>query len=97
MNFGRITPNGSTKPTPTVALAPKPAAPPPPPEDRPAEPLLLSFRTVAEMLEITPRTVIRLVAKGELPKPIKLSCKLVRFHRAEILEAIERMRREAPR
>ena len=49
---------------------------------QPAE--LLSQTEVARLLRVVPRTVQRMVARGELPAPIQLSPSCVRWRRADL-------------
>ena len=39
----------------------------------------LNVRQVAELLGVHPRTVWRLVSSGDLPEPIRISAKVVRW------------------
>jgi excisionase family DNA binding protein len=44
----------------------------------------LNVRQVAELLGVHPRTVWRLVSSGDLPQPIKISAKVVRWRVADL-------------
>ena len=57
---------------------------------------LLTSRQVADLLDISVRSVFRLVEQGRLPQPRRWSRKLVRWSRAEVLEFCER-KTDAPR
>ena len=47
---------------------------------------LLDVRTVAKLLSVHQRTVWRLVASGELPQPIRLGTKTVRWRLSDLEE-----------
>lgn len=51
---------------------------------------LLTAREVSELLGIHPRSVWRLASAGDLPKPIRLGQRVVRWRERDIIEAIER-------
>lgn len=53
---------------------------------------LLTVRQVAARLAIHPRSVWRLVAAGELPGPVKLSPRIVRWREADLQEFIAQAR-----
>lgn len=55
-------------------------------ENPPAE--LLDVRTVAAMLDCSPRHVYRLADSGRMPGPVRIGC-LVRWPRRSIREWIE--------
>jgi excisionase family DNA binding protein len=55
---------------------------------------LLTTREVAEMLAVSPDSVIRMWKAGELPG-FRLSSKVLRFRRSEILAALEQLRNVA--
>jgi len=55
----------------------------------------LSVRDVASMLGIGVSTVWAWVQKGRLPQPIRLGTRCTRWRLDEVLEAIERMAKEA--
>ena len=50
-----------------------------------AEPVLLRVKQVADLLELSERTVFRLADSGKLPRPRRLNSS-VRWDRAELLE-----------
>ena len=45
---------------------------------------LISRRDLARELGCTTRTVDRMVRRGQLPQPVKISRKMYRFHRADV-------------
>jgi excisionase family DNA binding protein len=45
---------------------------------------LLTARQVADRLSVSVRTVWRLVARGDFPKPIRVNCRLVRWKAEEV-------------
>jgi prophage regulatory protein len=45
---------------------------------------LLTSRDVADRLSISVRTLHRLVARGQFPRPIRLSRKCVRWRRSDV-------------
>ena len=45
---------------------------------------LLRVRQVADLLGVHPRSIWRLSASGQLPKPVRLTGRLVRWKRREI-------------
>ena len=51
-------------------------------------PTLISVCDVAEMLQVSPRTVFRLADAGKIPRPLKIG-KSVRWKRAELEQWIE--------
>lgn len=54
---------------------------------------LMTARDVADQLGIHPRSVWRMSASGELPAPIRLSARVVRWRPDDIERAIEKARR----
>ena len=53
---------------------------------------LLSMRQVADRLNISIRSVWRLIARGELSKPVKMGKQILRFIPSEIEAYIERLK-----
>ena len=51
-------------------------------------PLLISVETLAEMLDISPRSVWRRLSSGEMIEPIKIG-KSVRWRRQEVIDWVE--------
>ena len=49
----------------------------------------LNVRQVADLLGVHPRTVWRLVSSGDLPKPIKIGPKIVRWRVADLESYLE--------
>lgn len=49
----------------------------------------LDVKQVAELLGVHPRTVWRLVSTGDLPKPVKISTKIVRWRLSELQDHLE--------
>lgn len=54
---------------------------------------LLSLKDVANRLNISIRSVWRLIARGELSKPVKMGKQMLRFIPSEIEAYIERLKR----
>lgn len=54
---------------------------------------MLTLDSVAELLSVTKRTVYRLVAKGELPKPIKVGHS-VRLCVSDVQAYFERLKQQ---
>lgn len=54
---------------------------------------LLTIREAAERIRISVREVYRLIAKSELPKPIKVG-RASRLFESDIKEYLERLRRQ---
>jgi len=52
---------------------------------------LISLDTVAEYLSVTKRTVYRLIAKGDLPQPLKVGHS-VRLSVSDVTEYFERLK-----
>ena len=53
---------------------------------------LLTVKQVSEMLQVHPRTVWRMAAAGDIPAPITLSKKIVRWRLSDLQEFLERQR-----
>ncbi len=51
-------------------------------------PLLISVESVAELLDISPRSVWRRLSSGEMIEPIKIG-KNVRWRRQEVIDWVE--------
>jgi excisionase family DNA binding protein len=58
-------------------------------------PEMLTVAMVADLLSVSVRTVWRMVENGNLPAPVRLNRKWVRWPTADILAAVERMRKDA--
>ena len=54
---------------------------------------LLDVRRVAELLGVHTRTVWRLVATNELPKPVRLGAKTVRWRLSDLERYIQSLQR----
>jgi excisionase family DNA binding protein len=52
---------------------------------------LLTMKEVAERLRISPATLWRLVAKGEVPSPVHLGARSTRWRAADIDRFIENL------
>ena len=52
---------------------------------------MVDLRWVAERLHVSIRKVWRLIASGELPKPVKIG-RAVRFFMSEILQYLEKLK-----
>lgn len=61
-----------------------------------AQPRLLTTRQLADYLAVSPGTVRRMAARGELPKPLRLAG-LVRWDRAGIDRLLDERLGQAPR
>lgn len=57
-------------------------------QPEPRIPLLISVETLAEMLDISPRSVWRRLSSGEMIEPIKIG-KSVRWRRQEVIDWVE--------
>ncbi len=81
------------RPIPPPVVRPEPVAvkspPVPPPEAKPA-PLMLSADEVAARLQISSRTLWRMVQQGKAPQPIRYNRKLVRWKVADVEEWVRR-------
>lgn len=58
-----------------------------------ATPRLLTLKAVAVYLSVSPSTVRRLAERGEIPSPIKLSERLLRWDRNQLEALFERPER----
>jgi excisionase family DNA binding protein len=56
---------------------------------QPTEAALLTPEQTARILNVSPRTLSRMVATGEFPQPYRHSKKLVRYRRADVNSFIE--------
>ena len=54
----------------------------------------LSINDVAERLNISTRSTWRLLARGELPKPVKIGNKISRFSSLELDDYIENLKQQ---
>ncbi len=54
-----------------------------------AEAQLLTVREVAELLRVHPRSVWRAASAGDIPKPIRIGPKVVRWRLADLVAHIE--------
>lgn len=52
----------------------------------------LCTKAVAELLQITTRTLYRWVQKGAFPSPVRINLRVLRWRRSEVLDALERMK-----
>jgi excisionase family DNA binding protein len=57
-----------------------------------AKGVLMNSREVAALLGVSLRTLWRLVKRGQLPPGIHFNVKLVRWYKADIEAAVERVR-----
>jgi len=62
--------------------------------NRAADERLLNIKDVADRLKISIRSVWRLVARGELPSPMKIGRKILRFSSFELDNYIEHLKQE---
>jgi excisionase family DNA binding protein len=53
---------------------------------------LLTIKDLAQLYKITPRTIYKKVAKGELPTPIRLGPRRTRWRSSEIKAHIDSLR-----
>jgi excisionase family DNA binding protein len=56
-------------------------------------PALLTYRQVCDMLQISRRTLERMVARQAFPQPLKLSKRSARFRREDILSHLAKLAR----
>ena len=58
----------------------------------------MSLPMVAQQLDISPRSVYRLIASGELPRPVKVggSSKLFEHQVLQYMESLEQNQRKYP-
>jgi prophage regulatory protein len=57
---------------------------------------LLRMRQVADLLDVSPRTVQRWVDEGRLPAPLVLSSRCLRWRESELLDWLESCRGQHP-
>lgn len=55
---------------------------------------LLSIKDVSDILHVSIRSVWRLIARGELSKPVKMGNKILRFIPSELEAYIERLKQK---
>jgi len=60
-----------------------------------ADVTLLSAEQVAELFGVSKRSIWRLAACDEIPRPLRLTPKLTRWRRSDLLEFVERKSRAA--
>ncbi|MBS0192448.1 MAG: helix-turn-helix domain-containing protein [Planctomycetes bacterium] len=58
--------------------------------NRMADVAVVSVREVAELLGVNPRTVWRMAQTGDIPAPIRLSERVVRWRLSELREHLDR-------
>lgn len=58
--------------------------------NRMADVAVVSVREVAELLGVNPRTVWRLAQTGDIPAPIRLSERVVRWRLSDLREHLDR-------
>lgn len=51
---------------------------------------VVTVREVAELLGVNPRTIWRLSARGEIPAPIRLGDRVVRWRLSDLREHLDR-------
>ena len=51
---------------------------------RQADPELLTAEAVADILNVSIRTIWRMIERGQLPEPVRFNRKLVRWRRADV-------------
>jgi len=57
---------------------------------------LLTAQQVAARLSISPRTLYRMIARGQFPAPIRYTRKLVRWPARDLEEFLDALRRGSP-
>lgn len=58
--------------------------------NRMADVAIVSVREVAELLGVNPRTVWRMAQTGDIPAPIRLSERVVRWRLSDLREHLDR-------
>lgn len=59
-------------------------------KNRMADVAVVSVREVAELLGVNPRTVWRMAQTGDIPAPIRLSERVVRWRLSDLREHLDR-------